>query len=48
MYFGGKPRIVLMIFQTMIMIFIAAAIGVNTGGSTRPNWGGLSMLMIVS
>lgn len=47
MYFGGKPRIVLLIFQTMIMIFIAAAIGVNTGGSTRPNWGGLSMLMIV-
>jgi FHS family L-fucose permease-like MFS transporter len=47
MYFGGKPRIVLMIFQTMIMIFIAAAIGVNTGGADRPNWGGLSMLMIV-
>jgi FHS family L-fucose permease-like MFS transporter len=48
MYLGGKPRIVLMIFQTMIMIFIAAAIGTNTGGATRPNWGGLSMLMIVS
>jgi FHS family L-fucose permease-like MFS transporter len=47
MYFGGKPRLVLMVFQTMIMIFIAAAIGVNTGGATRPNWGGLSMLMIV-
>jgi FHS family L-fucose permease-like MFS transporter len=47
MYFGGKPRIVLMLFQTLIMIFIAAAIGVNTGGTTRPNWGGLSMLMIV-
>lgn len=47
MYFGGKPRIVLLIFQTLIMIFIAAAIGTNTGGATRPNWGGLSMLMIV-
>jgi FHS family L-fucose permease-like MFS transporter len=47
MYFGGKPRIVLMIFQTLIMVFISAAIGTNTGGATRPNWGGLSMLMIV-
>jgi FHS family L-fucose permease-like MFS transporter len=47
MYLGGKPRIVLMIFQTMIMIFIAAAIGTNTGDATHANWGGLSMLMIV-
>jgi FHS family L-fucose permease-like MFS transporter len=47
MYYGGKPRYVLLAFQTLIMIFIAAAIGTNTGGTTRPNWGGLSMLMIV-
>lgn len=47
MYFGGKPRIVLLVFQTMIMIFIAAAIGTNTGGATGANWGGLAMLMIV-
>ncbi|KAI8938625.1 hypothetical protein NX059_004497 [Plenodomus lindquistii] len=47
MYYGGKPRYVLLAFQTLIMIFISAAIGTNTGGSTRPNWGGLSMLMIV-
>ncbi len=46
-YFGLKPRHVLMVYQTMIMIFIAAAIGTNTGGATRPNWGGLAMLMIV-
>ncbi len=46
-YFGLKPRHVLMVYQTMIMIFIAAAIGTNTGGTTRPNWGGLAMLMIV-
>ena len=47
MYFGGKPRYVLIAFQTLIMIFISAAIGTNTGSATRPNWGGLSMLMIV-
>ncbi|KAH7377731.1 L-fucose permease Glucose/galactose transporter-like protein [Pyrenochaeta sp. MPI-SDFR-AT-0127] len=47
MYYGGKPRLVLLSFQTLIMIFISAAIGTNTGGATRPNWGGLSMLMIV-
>lgn len=47
MYIGGKPRMVLMAFHTLIMIFIAAAIGVNTGGLTRPNWGGVSLLMVV-
>ncbi|CBX95912.1 hypothetical protein IAQ61_004735 [Plenodomus lingam] len=47
MYWGGKPRYVLLVFQTLIMIFISAAIGVNTGGANNPNWGGLSMLMIV-
>jgi len=47
MYYGGKPRYVLLAFQTLIMVFISAAIGTNTGGNDRPNWGGLSMLMIV-
>ncbi|KAJ4375881.1 hypothetical protein N0V83_001159 [Neocucurbitaria cava] len=47
MYFGGKPRYVLLAFQTLIMIFIAAAIGTDTGHGVGPNWGGLSMLMIV-
>lgn len=47
MYYGGKPRLVLFIFQTLIMIFISAAIGTNTGGADRPNWGGLSLLMVV-
>ncbi|CAO2652194.1 Nn.00g004770.m01.CDS01 [Neocucurbitaria sp. VM-36] len=47
MYYGGKPRYVLLAFQTLIMIFIAAAIGTDTGHGIRPNWGGLSMLMIV-
>jgi FHS family L-fucose permease-like MFS transporter len=42
-----KPRWVLLVYQTMIMIFIAAAIGVDTGHGTRANWGGLAMLMIV-
>jgi FHS family L-fucose permease-like MFS transporter len=42
-----KPRMVLLVYQTMIMIFIAAAIGVDTGAGTRANWGGLAMLMIV-
>ncbi|TID23313.1 MFS general substrate transporter [Venturia nashicola] len=42
-----KPRYILLAYQSLIMVFIAAAIAVNTGGSTRPNWGGLSMLMIV-
>lgn len=46
MYFT-KPRYVLLAYQTAIMIFIAAAIGVDTGKGVRPNWGGLSMLMIV-
>jgi FHS family L-fucose permease-like MFS transporter len=42
-----KPRWVLLIYQTMIMIFLIAAITVNTGNGSNPNWGGLSMLMIV-
>jgi FHS family L-fucose permease-like MFS transporter len=42
-----KPRWVLLAYQTLIMIFIAMAIGINTGGLDRPNWGGLSMLMLV-
>ncbi|KAF2646278.1 glucose/galactose transporter [Massarina eburnea CBS 473.64] len=46
MYFT-KPRWVLMIYQTLIMVFIAAAIGVDTGHGTAANWGGLSMLMLV-
>ena len=47
MYFGLKPRIVLLIYQTAIMIFLAAAIGVNTGSATTANWGGLALLMVV-
>lgn len=46
MYFM-KPRWVLLIYQTMIMVFIVAAITVDTGHGTSANWGGLSMLMIV-
>jgi MFS transporter, FHS family, L-fucose permease len=42
-----KPRLVLLAYQTAIMIFIVLAIAVNTGGATNPNWGGLSFLMIV-
>ncbi|KAF2834584.1 glucose/galactose transporter [Patellaria atrata CBS 101060] len=42
-----KPHWILLAYQTMIMIFIIAAIAVDTGASIRPNWGGLSMLMIV-
>jgi len=42
-----KPRYILLAYQSLIMIFIAAAIGVNTGGTTHANWGGLAMLMIV-
>ncbi|EUC38352.1 hypothetical protein COCCADRAFT_83296 [Bipolaris zeicola 26-R-13] len=47
MYFGGKPRYVLLAFQTFIMIFISAAIGTNTGSATSTNWGGISMLNLV-
>jgi FHS family L-fucose permease-like MFS transporter len=42
-----KPRYVLLAYQTLIMVFIAAAIGVDTGRGTDDNWGGLAMLMIV-
>lgn len=47
MYFGIKPRWVLLTFQTAIIIFISAAIGVDTGNANTPNWGGVSMLMMV-
>ncbi|KAF3010633.1 hypothetical protein E8E13_004111 [Curvularia kusanoi] len=47
MYIGLKPRIVLLVYQSAIMVFLAAAIGVNTGTATTPNWGGLALLMIV-
>lgn len=42
-----KPRYVLLTYQSLIMVFIAAAIGVDTGHGKKANWGGLSMLMIV-
>jgi len=42
-----KPRYILLVFQSAIILFICLAIGLNTGGATRANWGGLSMLMIV-
>jgi len=42
-----KPRYVLLAYQTLIMIFIAAAIGTDTGNGIRANWGGLAMLMLV-
>jgi len=47
MYLGIKPRWVLLTFQTAIVIFISAAMGVDTGNANTPNWGGISMLMIV-
>jgi FHS family L-fucose permease-like MFS transporter len=46
MYFT-KPRWILFAYQTLIMIFIACAIGVNTGGANAPNWGGIATLMLV-
>jgi len=46
MYFT-KPRYILLAYQSLIMIFIAAAIGTNTGGDSKANWGGLAMLMLV-
>ena len=42
-----KPRWVLLTYQTLIMVFIVCAITVDTGHGRGPNWGGLSMLMIV-
>ncbi|KAF2085513.1 L-fucose permease Glucose/galactose transporter-like protein [Saccharata proteae CBS 121410] len=42
-----KPRYILLVYQTLIMVFIIAAIAVDTGHGTGPNWGGLSMLMLV-
>jgi MFS transporter, FHS family, L-fucose permease len=42
-----SPRWVLLAYQTLIMIFLAAAIGTDTGHGTAANWGGLALLMIV-
>ncbi|KAF2464312.1 L-fucose permease Glucose/galactose transporter-like protein [Lindgomyces ingoldianus] len=42
-----KPRLVLLAYQTLIMVFIVAAIAVDSGHGVNANWGGLSMLMIV-
>ncbi|OCL03815.1 MFS general substrate transporter [Glonium stellatum] len=42
-----KPRYILLAYQSLIMVFIAAAIGTDTGHGTRANWGGLAMLMLV-
>jgi FHS family L-fucose permease-like MFS transporter len=42
-----KARYILLAYQTLIMIFLAAAIGTNTGGISSPNWGGLALLMVV-
>lgn len=46
MYFT-KPRWVLLLYQSLIMVFIIAAIAVDTGHGTAANWGGLAMLMLV-
>jgi FHS family L-fucose permease-like MFS transporter len=42
-----KPRYILLAYQSLIMVFIAAAIGTNTGSATTANWGGIAMIMIV-
>jgi len=42
-----KPRYILLAYQTLIMVFIACAIGIDSGHGVRPNWGGLATLMIV-
>lgn len=42
-----KPRYILLAYQSLIMVFLAAAIGTNTGGADRANWGGIALLMIV-
>jgi hypothetical protein len=42
-----KPRYILLAYQSLIMVFIAAAIGTNTGTAITANWGGVAMLMIV-
>ncbi|KAF2104079.1 MFS general substrate transporter [Rhizodiscina lignyota] len=46
MYFT-KPRWILLLYQTLIMVFIILAIAVDSGHGTKANWGGLSMLMLV-
>jgi FHS family L-fucose permease-like MFS transporter len=42
-----KPRYILLAYQSAIMVFIAAAIGADSGHGVKPNWAGLAMLMIV-
>ncbi|OJD32341.1 glucose galactose transporter [Diplodia corticola] len=42
-----KPRLVLLAFQTLIMVFIVCAIAVDSGDGTSANWAGLAMLMLV-
>ena len=42
-----KPRYILLAYQSLIMVFISAAIGTDTGHGKRANWGGLAMLMLV-
>ena len=42
-----KPRYILLAYQTLIMVFISAAIGTDTGHGKKANWGGLAMLMLV-
>jgi FHS family L-fucose permease-like MFS transporter len=42
-----KPRYVLLAYQSLIMVFLAAAIGVDTSSATKGNWGGIAMLMMV-
>lgn len=42
-----KPRLVLLAYQTLIMVFIVCAIAVDSGDGVRANWAGLAMLMLV-
>lgn len=42
-----KPRYILLAYQSLIMVFLAACIGTNTGGRTGANWGGIALLMVV-
>lgn len=42
-----KPRYILLAYQTLIMVFITAAIAADSGDGVRANWVGLAMLMLV-
>lgn len=42
-----KPRYVLLAYQSLIMVFIAAAIGSDSGHGRSANWGGIACLMLV-